>query len=59
MEQIIRELGNVAFAVAVAWYLLTVVARKLDALADEVRSLRFSVEKLCNFLHDLPHTKHE
>jgi hypothetical protein len=59
VEQIAKEVGNIAFAVAVAWYLLTIVARKLDALADEVRSLRFSVEKFCNYLHELPRTKHE
>ena len=52
METIARELGNVAFAVAVAWYLLTVVAKKLDALADEIRSLRFSLENHLRHISD-------
>jgi hypothetical protein len=59
VEQIARELGNVVFAVAVAWYLLTKIAVKLDALADEIRSLRFSIEKLANRHYNLPYSHSE
>lgn len=50
MMEIAREVGNIAFAVAVAWYLLTQVAKRLDEVADSIKRVEITMRELVNEL---------